>query len=297
LTLTAALAVLGFAGGAMDVSMNAHAVAVERIAHRHLMSGFHALFSVGGMAGSALGGAIASAGIGPRLHFGMVAAASVALTCLAIPALLPGHVDAAAAEHGRLRFSRRLAGLSALAFCLFLAEGAVADWSALYLHGSAGLSAGRAAYGYALFSAAMAIGRFSGDALRHRFLPQVLVACSCATAAAGFAVALAFPAAALAGFAIVGAGCSIVVPIVFASAGNLNGVSPGPALAVMTTCGYAGLFAGPPVIGFAAEKVTLRIALLLVVFLAAIGIPLSSAVRRGTVAECDEQGMVAPQIP
>lgn len=278
-TLTAALCVLGVAAGAMDVSMNAHGVAVERVAGRPFMSGFHALFSIGGMAGSAVGGVVAGVGVTPRVHFLVAAAAAFGIALTAIPLLLPGHVDAMPRERGKFRLSATLAGLSALAFCFFLAEGAIADWSALYLHLAANMAVGTAAAGYALFSAAMALGRISGDALRHRFQPQVLVAAGSSIAALGLSAGLAFPPVALAGFAVVGAGCSIVVPIAFASSGKLHGVSPGPAIAAMTSCGYVGLFVGPPLIGFAAQAITLRAALLIVVVLTAVGVPLAYSVR------------------
>lgn len=271
-TLAITLGVLGLAAGAMDVSMNAHAVAVERMSGRHFMSGFHALFSIGGMAGAALGGLVAAAGIAPRAHFAGAAVIAAAITLAAIPGLLPGHVDAISHEGSRLRITSALVKLSTLAFCFYLAEGAVADWSALYLRDTTGLPAGRSALGYAFFSAAMALGRLSGDSLRHRFTSRVLVKTGSVVAVAGLALIVGIPAAALLGFAIVGAGCSIVVPIVFAAAGSIEGTSVGAALAVMTTCGYMGLFAGPPMIGFVAEASSLRIALALVIFLLAAGI-------------------------
>lgn len=276
LTLGAALCALGLAAGAMDVSMNAHGVAVERLAGRPMMSGFHAFFSLGGMTGAALGGLAAAAGITPRIHFAGAAIIAAAIAVVAITALLPGHVDALAHEHrGGLRISPVLAALGALAFCFFLAEGAIADWSALYLHGTANMAVSRSAAGYALFSAAMVIGRLSGDALRRRFPSKVLIRAGSATATGGLVLALAVPSSALIGFAIVGAGCSIVVPIVFAGAGSSNGANAGAALAFVTTCGYMGLFAGPPMIGFAAGAFTLRLALLIVVGLTASGVLLA----------------------
>ena len=272
LTLGLSLCGLGLAAGAMDVSMNAHGVAVERLARRPLMSGFHAFFSLGGIAGAALGGLVAAAGIEPRTHFAGAAMIAVAISVPAILALLPGHVDVVAHENRRrLRITPVLAGLSALAFCFFLAEGAVADWSALYLQSTADMTASASALGYALFSAAMTVGRLSGDSLRRRFPPEVIIRAGSVTAAAGLALALAIPSAALVGFAIVGAGCSIVVPLVFAAAGS----NSGSALALVTGCGYMGLFACPPAIGFAAGAFTLRIALLIVVGLTAAGVALA----------------------
>jgi hypothetical protein len=280
-TLGAALCLLGLAAGGMDVGMNAHGVLVERSAGRPLMSGFHAMFSIGGMAGAALGGMVAGLGISPRAHFIGASVISLAVTLVAIPGLLPGSADAI--EHGRssLKLSWTLAGLGALTFCFFLSEGAIADWSALYLNTSTGATAGRAAAGYALFSAAMSIGRLSGDRLRHLFGAAALVRTGSITAAAGLALALAIPitAVSLLGFTIVGAGCCIVVPIVFAATGGLKGTGTGAALAFVTTSGYIGLFAGPPAIGFVAEAFTLRLALGIVVVLVGLGTVLAAAVR------------------
>lgn len=280
-TLTAALCVLGCGAGAMDVAMNAHAVAVERAAGRHMMSSFHAFFSIGGMAGAGLGGVVAGAGMAPRSHFIATSIAALLVTVIATLGLLPGSADADSDGRVRLRLSSRLVALGLIAFCFFLAEGAIADWSALYLHNTAGAPIGRSAYGYALFSLAMAIGRLSGDRLRSHFPAAALVRTGSLTAAFGLALALALPhtAPALLGFAIVGAGCSIVVPIAFAAAGSLEDSSPGAALAFATTTGYLGLFAGPPSIGFVAEEFTLRVALILVVCIAAAGAVLAPAAR------------------
>ncbi len=280
-TLGAALCLLGLAAGGMDVGMNAHAVLVERATGRPLMSGFHALFSIGGMAGSAIGGGVAGLGIAPRAHFIGASIIALAVTLIAIPGLLPGSADAIAHGKSSLRISWALAGLGGLTFCFFLSEGAIADWSALYLNKTAGTPAGRAAVGYALFSAAMAIGRLSGDRLRHRFSAAGLVRTGSITAAAGLALALAVPVTpiALLGFTIVGAGCCIVVPIAFSAAGGLKGTGTGAALAFVTTSGYVGLFAGPPMIGFVAEAFTLRLALIIVVVLVSLGAVLAAAVR------------------
>lgn len=280
-TLGGALCLLGLAAGGMDVGMNAHGVLVERSARRPMMSGFHAMFSIGGMAGSAIGGGVAGLGITPRAHFIGASIISVIVALVAIPGLLPGSADAVAHGRSSLKLSWTLAGLGALTFCFFLSEGAIADWSALYLNNSTGATAGHAAIGYALFSAAMSIGRLSGDRLRHMFGAAALVRTGSITAAAGLALALAIPvtAVSLLGFTIVGAGCCIVVPIVFASAGGLAGTGTGAALAFLTTSGYIGLFAGPPVIGFVAEALTLRLALAIVVLLVGLGAILAVAVQ------------------
>ncbi len=279
-TLALALALLGLAAGAMDVSMNAQGVVVERLAQRPMMSGFHAAFSVGGMVGSGFGGLVAKLGVDVREHFVWAAALYVLLVAVAVRGLVPAAADTSHGRHG-LRLTAAIAGLGALSFCFFLSEGAIADWSALYLSKSLGAGPALAAAGYALFSMAMALGRIAGDSLRSRFGAVFLVRLGSLSAAAGLAAALLFARTplALAGFTMVGFGCSIIVPITFAAAGNLPGVSSGGALATVVAAGYFGLFAGPPLIGMAAEAISLRWALMIVVGLCLAGAALSGFVR------------------
>jgi MFS family permease len=283
--LTAALCILGLAAGAMDVSMNSHAIAVERIWGRPLVSGFHAFFSIGGIAGAALGGVAARAGLAPRAHFLIAAVAAEAITLAAVPGLLPGSADAVPPGGRQLRMSRALIGLAVLTFCFFLVEGAIADWSALYLRSTIGAGAGTSAAGYAVFSAAMAMGRLCGDFLRRRIGPATLIRAGSVIAAVGMAIALAVPhaAPAILGFLLVGAGCSIVVPIVFAAAGAIGKPAAGAALAFVTMSGYGGLFAGPPLIGFVADWTSLRAALSVVLALAASGFWFASSARAAKI--------------
>ncbi len=264
-----ALGFLGLAAGAMDVSMNAQGVAVEERYGRSLMSSFHALFSIGGMAGAAVGGAIASAGIEPQLHLAGAGAACLVPVALAIPNLIPHDHHAFSGGRKGMRITARLVALAAMAFCFFLGEGAIADWSGLYLRKEAGAGAGTAALGYAVFSAVMAIGRLSGDALINRYGRFSLMRAGSILAALGLSIALALKTipAALVGFGLTGAGCAIIVPIAFAAAGRIRDLPAGAALTTVTAAGYFGLFAGPPSIGFLADAAGLRMALVVVVVL------------------------------
>src|SRR6266536_1634008 len=191
--LVAALVTLGIGGGALDVSMNAQAVAVERGYGRPLLAGFHGLWSLGTLAGALTGGLAAGAGLAPRAH---LALAGALLLVVGLPA------------------TRRL-----------LSEGAVYDWSAVYLRDSLGSSEGLAVSAYAAFTFAMTAGRLVGDRLRLRFG--------------------------------------------FSAAGGTSGLRPGPAIAAVSTVGYLGFIAGPPLIGALAELSTLPAALTLVVALTA----------------------------
>ena len=264
-TTTLALGLLYFGAslGALDVAMNAHAVEVERRDGRPLMSGFHGLFSVGGLSGAA--------GMSLLLALGLplVTAAIGMSALLAVVVLTPWRhlvrhtaaADGRAAAFGMPRGIVLLLGL--LCFISFLAEGAMLDWSAVFLRDSRGFTAASAGIGYAVFSVAMALGRLSGDRLVARFGPVLAVRLGACTAAAGFLLAslLAWPLAALAGFVLVGLGAANIVPVMFGAAGRLPGTSPGVAIATVTALGYAGLLSGPALIGFLAQASSLPVAL------------------------------------
>lgn len=272
----------GAANGAMDVSMNAQAVRVEACYGRPIMSSFHGLFSVGAMVGAASGGLIASAGVKPAAHTLAIALLLAPCAALAGRQLLLTHDDTANQGPAFARPNRALLALGLIALFSFVGEGAMADWSAVYLRRTLGAGAGMAALGYASFSLAMAISRLSGDRLTHRFGPVALVRGGGLLASAGLTLALfaPTPAAALPGFALVGAGLSTVAPITFGAAARTRGVAPGPGIAAVTTTGYLGFLAGPPVIGGLAGMTSLRVALGIVTALALGVALLAGAVRR-----------------
>jgi predicted MFS family arabinose efflux permease len=285
--LGAALALFGAAMGAMDVAMNAQGVELEHRAGRPIMSAFHALFSLGGMSGAAIGGVIAARGVPIPLHFASIVLLLVVAALVAMPALVVTPPPPPGEPRSRLRFSPALLGLSLLAACFMISEGAIADWTPVYLATVLGSGPGVAAAGYAVFSAAMTIGRLSGDWLTIRVGRARLVRVGALLAAAGLSAALLIGSvpAALAGFVCVGAGFSVAVPLVFSAAGRLDSRSAGPGLAAVTTAGYLGFLAGPPIIGFVAQAFTLPLALTIVVALALIGAALAGFVGESTVAD------------
>jgi MFS family permease len=283
-----ALFVFGAVHGALDVSMNTQAVAVEKRYGRPINSTFHALFSLGGLVGAAVGGLVAWAGIAPFAHFSVAALVLGGLIwTFAFPRLLDaGEPHERRAEKVvRAKFAwpkPALIALGALAFFVMMGEGAMADWSAVYLRQATGAGEGVAAAGYAAFSITMAIGRFSGDWLSTRFGAVTLVRISGTIATVGMALALFRPSplAGLMGFACVGAGFATVVPMAFTAAGRTPGVSAGAALATASTIGYFGFLLGPPVIGFVAELVGLRGALGLILLTSALIVVLAPVVRQ-----------------
>ena len=280
LGFAAGMVVLALGAGVLDVAMNAQAVELEHRVGRSIMSGFHALFSAGGMAGAVLGGLIASWHVPVAMHFTVAAlvlvatAAALRSSLIEAPRPEPGHAGP------RLRLSRALAGLSVLAACVMIGEGAMADWTPVYLATVIGTGPGLAASGYAVFSATMMVGRLVGDRLTERVGRVPLVRFGTLLAAAGMSVALLLGTlpAALAGFAFVGAGFSVAVPLVFSAAGRLDSRSAGPGLAAVTTAGYLGFLAGPPIIGVVAQAFTLPLAMFLIVVLALAGTALAGVV-------------------
>lgn len=279
--LVAALLALGLTNGILDVAMNAQAAAVQTSYRKPIMGGVHAFYSFGGLIGAAIGGAIASAGIGPAPHLAGVGVAIAIGATAAVAGMLPAHTDAAphvAFAAGQLR---ALIGLGVLAFCVLFGEGAMMNWSAVYLRNVIGTGPGLAAAGFASFSLMMASGRAIGDTLTSRLGAERLTMIGGTVALCGIALALAFPQPlpVVIGFGAVGAGLAIIFPITLAAAARTPGVVPGAAIAVVSMCGYSGLLAGPPLIGTVANFLTLRGGLALVA-LACIGVViLSRAVR------------------
>lgn len=270
-TLVVALFLLGASNGALDVSMNTQAVAVEAGWTRPILSSFHGLWSLGGLAGAGVASLALAAGVTPRAHLIAAAAVCGAAALVACRDLLPPvAADRDAGPHFA-RPTRALALLGAIAFFGLLAEGAIGDWSAVYIRHTLGADAATGALGFAAFSATMALGRFLGDRIVARLGDARVIRTATGLGALGFGLALAAgtPVAAIAGCAAMGLGLANLVPIVFRAAGTVPGAPPSHGIAAVGTAGYAGFLAGPPLIGFAAEAITLRGALWLLV--AALG--------------------------
>ena len=266
-----ALLAVGAASGALDVSMNAQGVAVERRYRRPIMSSLHGMFSLGAMAGAGATGLVAgSLDLFP--HFLGVGALVVAVGLFACRPMLPSSDEEGAKGPGfvRPRLGVLLPGVVAL--CALLSEGAIGDWSAVYLSGSLGAGTTLAATAFAAFSLAMAVGRFAGDRLVARVGGDVVVRAGGALAAAGLAATLLAdqPVVAVIGFALVGAGLSCTFPVVLSAAARNPEMPPSAAIAAVCTLGYLGFLVGPPAIGGLAELIGLPAALGLVVLLCAL---------------------------
>jgi predicted MFS family arabinose efflux permease len=269
--LAIGLLVFGAALGSIDVTMNIQAIIVERRSGRSMMSGFHGLFSIGSIAGPACMAALLGAGASPLATTLCVAAGIITAVAVAAPNLLPYGSEsggpAFALPRGIVLF------IGALCFIAFLAEGAMVDWSALFLTSVRGMNVVYAGLGYAVFSMTMTIGRLTGDRILQRLGGRKIVILGGLCAAIGFAVAALAPVwqAVLLGYALVGIGCSNIVPVLYTSAGRQKVQPEHVAVPTITTLGYAGILVGPAAIGFVAHAASLSAAFLcLTVLLAGV---------------------------
>ena len=315
LGLGLALVVFGIGYGGLNVAMNSLAVDVVAVLRRAVMPSFHAAWSFGGLAGSALGG-LAAPHLSPLPHFAAVCALGllVTMTCgrviLTHPVEAPppprsgqapgpggrGGATGTGSPAGRAGVGRIVVILGVIALCSTYGEGAISDWGALHLRDDLGAAAGLAAAGYAAFALAEACGRLAGTWLLSRLgQTRLLVAGAVVTCAGMLAAALSpvLPLA-LAGFALTGLGVANAFPAAMGQVGALAGPN---GVATASTCGYAGFLLGPPVIGFLASALSLRIALTTVSLLALVAIVLARAAGPGQGAGAPNRADPAASAP
>jgi len=279
-SLGIALLLFGAGLGSLDVAMNIHAVDVEKAAGRPLMSGFHALFSIGGFAGAAMVTGLLSLGASPLV----CAVSGAVMVLVAILAAWPLLMKSKAEQDGPLFAVPRgvvllLAGLAA---ATFLAEGAVLDWSALLITQTGMAPVAQAGLGYIVFSIAMTAGRLVGDRVTARLGDYRTLLWGGVIAVLGFAILLLspLPVVAFAGFVLIGLGASNIVPVLFRRAGSQTVMPSGLAVAAITTTGYAGILVGPAGMGFVAHGLGLTAAFWIVAALVALVPVLAGVVTR-----------------
>jgi MFS family permease len=282
LSLTIALIALGAATGVIDVAMNVQGVAVERAWGRPIMPTFHAFYSAGGLVGAITAGWTASQGVTPGPHLAVTGLlfALGALVASRWLITVPGETTSGGPSFARP--SRALLGLGFVAFGVVLAEGAIGDWSAVYMRQALAATTGIAAGGYAAFSLTMMLGRLGGGRVIDLAGEVAVVRVGGALVACGLAWALLAPnpMIALPGFACVGLGLSCAFPIAVSAAGRMPGLSPGAAVAAINTAGYTGFLAGPPVIGFAADRFGLATSLGMLATVGAVMVLMAGVVSR-----------------
>jgi MFS family permease len=271
--LIAALFMFGAGLGTVDSTVNLQAVIVERASGKTMMSGFHGLFSLGGIVGAAGVSALLGLGVSPLGATLVVIVILVVALLKAAPHLLPYGSESSgpafAVPHGIVLF------IGVMCFIVFLTEGAVLDWSAVFLASERGIDTAYAGLGYAAFALTMTAGRLTGDGIVRRLGATKVIVFGGLTAAVGLSLATFAPSweAALVGYALVGAGCSNIVPVLYTAVGKQTVMPESIAVPAITTLGYAGILAGPAVIGFVAHGSSLSFAFgLMAVLLVAVAI-------------------------
>ncbi|MGF0241137.1 MFS transporter [Rhodococcus sp. IEGM1300] len=271
--LIATLFLFGAGLGTVDSTVNLQAVIVERASGKNMMSGFHGLFSLGGIVGA--GGVSALLGLGASPLGAMLVVVALVLIALfkAAPHMLPYGSESSgpafAVPHGIVLF------IGVMCCIVFLTEGAVLDWSAVFLASERGVETAYAGLGYAAFALTMTIGRLTGDTLVRRLGATRVIVIGGLTAAAGLSMATFVSSweAALVGYALVGAGCSNIVPVLYTAVGKQTVMPEHIAVPAITTMGYAGILAGPAVVGFIAHGSSLSFAFgLMALLLVAVAI-------------------------
>ncbi len=262
--LVCCLLLFGFSSNAVNISVNTQAVATEQLYGRPIMASFHGLWSSAGFTGALIGWQMIARGIDPFHHF-MVISTTI-IICIIIAARSLKDDKTASTGPIFVMPDSSLIKLGVIAFCSMVCEGAMFDWSTIYFRDIVHPAKDWIGAGYACFMGAMASGRFVADWFAHRFGLKRILQFSGSLTAIGLLIAVAFPylGSAMAGFLLVGFGVSSVVPMVYSAAGKSKTMSPGVALAAVSTIGFTGFLIAPPIIGFVAGLATLRASFILI---------------------------------
>ena len=266
----------GFASNAVNISVNTQAVTVEGIFGKPIMASFHGLWSLAGFTGAGIGTFMIAKRIDPFHHFLVILILLVIGVAIASRYLyddkniVKGAQEVSIPLSDRFKLMMPLLTLGTIAFCSMICEGAMFDWSVIYFKKVIAAPITLQGAGFTAFMLTMAGGRFIADWFALRFGLKRTLQVSGALTTTGLLIAVIFPYfyTAMAGFLLVGAGVSSVVPMVYSAAGKSKTLSPGIALAAVSTIGFIGFLVGPPVIGFIAGLATLRASF---VFIAIMG--------------------------
>lgn len=263
--LVICLVLFGFASNAVNIAVNTQAVTAEHLYGRPILASFHGLWSLAGFAGAGIGTLMIGKGIIPSYHFMLIMGISIIGVVFSVKSLAndKGQVDSGPAF---VMPDQSLIKLGLIAFCSLICEGAMFDWSVIYFKKIVLAQGAWMGAGYTAFMCTMATGRFVADSFAHRFGIKFTLQVSGLLTALGLFIAVLFPYlyTAMAGFLLVGFGVSSVVPLIYSAAGKSKTMSPGMALAAVSTIGFAGFLAGPPIIGFLAGAFSLRVSFTLI---------------------------------
>jgi fucose permease len=268
------LFIFGSGVGSIDIAMNTHGVQVQNMADKPIMSSLHGLFSVGGLCGPIVVGVLIKAGLTPTITAGVISMSLIAITLTQFSSLMDQDTEqeisakstSLTGDEGNKKFSLlngAVLFLGIMCFIAFLSEGAVLDWSAVFLRDNKGVDKAMAGVGYASFSISMATMRLFGDRIISKTEGKHVVIYGSIIAFAGFMLVVFAPwlFAVLIGFVLIGVGAANIVPVFFTAAGRIKNVASSKAVSVIGTMGYAGQLAGPAILGFIAQHFSLPAAL------------------------------------
>lgn len=270
--LVACLYCFGLFGNLLNISINTQAIGTEALYGRTIMASYHGLWSLAGFSGATIGGAFIGLGWRPWQHFLVITAVAYVIVIVLSRRLISRDAADRANQPIFARPDRSLINLGIIAFCSMICEGAMFDWSNVYFQKIILPPKALAGIGLTAFMSTMASGRFLGDWLATKWGIRLMLQFSGTLTATGLLLAILFPwlFPALIGFLFVGAGVSSVVPLVYSAAGRSKVLSPGVALAAVSTIGYLGFLFGPPFIGFIAQAFSLRVSLGLIAILGSV---------------------------
>ncbi|MGV2880907.1 MFS transporter [Pantoea vagans] len=253
LLLALALLIFGIGIGVTDCAMNIQAILVEKQAAKPVMSGFHGMYSVGGIAGAGFMTLILAMGFSVLTGCLLAVAAVIIMTLVSVSGLLTYANPAEGPVFAVPRGSVLIIGI--ICFAVFLTEGTVLDWSAVYLTDVRAIPVSLGGLGYTCFAVAMTVARLTGDRIISSLgrLPVVLGGALVAAAGMAMVTFIAFWPLSLLGYTLVGAGCANIVPVMFSAAGRQTVMPQAVAIPAITTLGYLGVLSGPAVIGYVAH--------------------------------------------
>ncbi|MFI3311151.1 MFS transporter [Ewingella allii] len=262
--LALSLFIFGMGIGLTDVAMNVQGTLIEQASDKPLMSGFHCLYSVGGIAGAGGGALLLSVGLPPLHSTGYAVALVVLITAFFFNRLLPtgGNEDASHEPGRKARPNFRLILMALMAMICFMGEGAVLDWGGVFLTQDRALALEHAGWGYAIFAITMSIMRLTGDAVVKKLGRKKVLVFGALLGIAGYLLVVLAPgwSNALIGFALVGIGVANIVPVLITLAGQEKVMPVNMSVAMVATLGYLGVLAGPAFIGFVAHLSSLTAA-------------------------------------
>jgi MFS family permease len=267
--LAGVLFFFGLVGNLCNIAMNTQAVSLEALYKRSIIASFHGIWSLGGFTGGSLGTLMINLRLSPLQHFIIISSTAVIITFLCFRNTLRRDINTDTERPIFAKPDARLLSLGLIALCCMICEGTMFDWSGVYFRKVVEAPKGLTLLGYNAFMGTMAGGRFVGDWLATRLGTKRMLQNAGVIIAGGLSLAIIFPyiVTATAGFLLVGIGVSSVVPLVYGDAGRSKNFSPGVALAAVSTIGYLGFLAGPPMIGFIADLASLRVSFAIIAVL------------------------------